>query len=214
MGTKLNISNLIDVETKEIIEDLAEIKGHGFATIISVTEGEDFIKKFSDRSRKEARPDWLNNIRKITYQVINVGHDYNKMIRNQLEKLGENPDNFDPEACRYSHKFSENGIIRQNNTDEKSFYVRYFTGVHPITKKTYKEVFVNEKGDTVEIDQATKDKWFNAKGGSIKQAAAGIEKEIKPRNLKIDNLQYFARGETVVNRLSKELIKYLDLIEK
>jgi hypothetical protein len=217
MGTLAGLPSInsnVDKNTKSIIGDLASITGHGFATIITVTDGEDFIKKYSDRSRKESRPDWLNGIRKITYQTINVGHDYNKMIENQLKKLGQDPAAFNPEACKYSHKFSDNGIIRQNNSDENQFYVRYFTGVNEITRKSYEEVFVNAKGDVVPIDQVTKAKWFNGSGGSIKQAAAGIEKEIQPRNLKIDNLFYFARGDTVINRLPDELMRYLDLVEK
>jgi len=215
MGTKAGLPSInanVDKATKTIIGDLASIEGHGFATIITVTDGEDFIKKYSDRSRKESRPEWLNGIRKITYQTINVGHDYNKMIENQLKKLGQDPAAFNPEACKYSHKFSDNGIIRQNNTDENQFYVRYFVGVCENT--FYEEVFVNAKGDIVTIDKETKAKWFNGSGGSIKQAAAGIEKEIMPRNLKIDNLFYFQRGETVINRLPDELMKYLDLVEK
>lgn len=217
MGIKAglpSLSNKLDKVTREIIEDLANVKGHGFATIITVTDGEDFIKKYADRSRKESRPEWLNGIKKITYQTINVGHDYVNMIRNQLAKSGIDPDNFEAESCKYSHKFSDNGIIRQNNTDELSFYVRYFTGVNEITKKSYEEVFVNSKGDVVTIDKATKEKWFNAKGSSQKQAEAGCSKEIMPRNVKIDNLFYFQRGETVINRLPPELMRYLDLIEK
>lgn len=144
-------------------------------------------------------------------QVINVGHSYDGMIKNQLKKLGENPDNFNPEACKYSHKFSENGLVRQNNNDELAFYFRYFTGVNQITWKSYEEVFINDKGEVIEIDKDTKAKWFNAKGGSIKQASAGIEKEIKPRNVRMDNLYYFQRGDIVENRLTPELMELLDL---
>ena len=214
MGTLAGLPSLnpkLDNETKSIIQKLAEVKGHGFSKIVTVTDGEDFIKKFSDRTRKESRPDRLNGIKKITMQVINVGHNYNNMIKNQLNKLGVDPTSFNPEGCRYSTKFSENGLVRQNTKDELAFYFRYFTGVNQVTWKSYEEIFINADGDTIEIDKATKDKWFNAKGKSVKQLAAGVEKEIKPRNVRMDNLYYFQRGETVVNRLTPELMTLLDL---
>ena len=214
MGTKAGLPTFnlsITLETKELIKTLASIDSHGFAKIVTVTEGEDFIKKYADRTRKEARPDWLNGIKKVTMQVINVGHSYSDMIKNQLKKLEKNPDAFDPEACKYSKKFSDNGLVRQNIKDDMAFYFRYFTGVHPITGKTYEEVFINEQGKIVEINKATKDKWFNAKGGSVKQACAGVEKEIKPRNVRMDNLYYFQHGEEIYNRLTPEIMKLLDL---
>jgi len=216
MGTLAGLPTLnpkLDNETKDLLTTLDGVTGHGFAKIVTVTDGEDFIKKYSDRSRKESRPDWLNGIKKVTMQVINVGHDYNKMIKNQLAKVeGANPDDFNPEACRYSSKFSENGLVRQNNKDDLAFYFRYFTGVNQITFKSYEEVFVNAKGETVTIDKDTKAKWFNAKGGSVKQAVAGIEKEIKPRNVRMDNLYYFQRGDDdLFNRLTPELMELLDL---
>jgi len=213
MGTQTGLPTLnpkLDKETKEILTTLADITGHGFAKLVTVTDGDDFLKKYSDRTREEARPEWLNDIKKITMQVINVGHDYNKMIRNQLSKIGENPDNFNPEACRYSHRFSNNGLVRQNNTDELSFYLRYFTGVNVNT--TYEEIFINDLGKIMPIDQAVKEKWFKGKSGSIKQMIAGIEKEIKPRNVRIDNLYYIQRGKDhVYNRLTPELMAYLNL---
>jgi len=214
MGTLAGLPTLnpkLDNETKELITTLAGIEKHGFAKIVTVTDGEDFIKKYSDRTRKESRPDSLNGIKKVTMQVISVGHNYDTMIKNQLSKLGVDPDSFNPEECKYSHKFSDNGLVRQNKTDELSFYFRYFTGVNGITQKSYEEVFINEQGKVIEISQDMKDKWFNAKGGSVKQAIAGIEKEIKPRNVRMDNLYYFQHGESVENRLTKELMTLLDL---
>jgi len=219
MGTLAGLPTLnpkLDNETKNFITTLDSITGHGFAKIVTVTDGEDFIKKYSDRTRKESRPEWLNGIKKITMQVINVGHDYNKMIKNQLAKLkGGNPDDFNPEGCRYSHKFSDNGLVRQNDKDELAFYFRYFIGVavnkDGKRRTTYEELFINEQGDTVQIDQATKDKWFNAKGGSVKQMVAGVEREIKPRNVRMDNLYYFQRGEDIENRLTPEIMELLDL---
>ena len=214
MGTLAGLPSLnpkLDNETKSLIETLGSIGGHGFSKIVTVTDGDDFIKKYSDRTRKESRPDWLNGIKKITMQVINVGHSYDKMIKNQLSKLGVDPDNFNPENCKYSHKFSDNGLVRQNNKDDLSFYFRYFTGVNQITYKSYEEVFINESGEVVTIDKETKAKWFNAKGSSQKQAQSGIEKEIKPRNVRMDNLYYFQRGESIFNRLTPELMTLLDL---
>ncbi len=214
MGIKAGLPTLnpkLDIETKNLVRTLGGIEGHGFAKIVTVTDGEDFIKKYSDRSRTESRPDWLNGIKKITMQVINVGHSYDGMIKNQLKKIGKNPDDFNPENCKYSHKFSENGLVRQNNKDELAFYFRYFTGVNPITGTTYEEVFINGQGQVVTIDKATKDKWFNAKGKSQKQASAGVEKEIKPRNVRMDNLYYFQRGDSIENRLTPEIMELLDL---
>lgn len=218
MGSLLKFNPKTTKETKETIETLGNVKGHGFAKIVTITDGEDFIKKFSDRSRKESRPDSLQGLKKVTMQVINVGHSYNDMIKNQLaKKVGGNPDDFTPENCKYSHKFSDNGLVRQNNKDDMAFYFRYFTGV-AIGKDgkrltTYEEVFINEQGQTIQIDQATKDKWFNAKGKSKKQDEAGVVKEIKPRNVRMDNLYYFQRGDAVENKLTQEIMDLLDLEE-
>ena len=226
MGTLAGLPSLsqkLDKETKGLITSLENVKGSGFAKIVTVTNGEDFLLKFKRKSKRipqnsleVLRPE-LVGLKKITLHVVNVGHGYETMIKNQLKKLGLDPESFEPTSCKYSHRFSENGLVRQNNTNEMSFYLRYFVGVavndDGKIKTYYEEVFINEAGNIVDVDKATKDDWFNAKGHSQKQAEVGIEKEVKPRNVKLDNLYYFQRGTICENRLTEELKEILDLEE-
>lgn len=219
MGTLAGLPTLnpkLDNETKDLVTTLNSVQGHGFAKIVTVTHGEDFLLKNIRGGKRgvdtleKLRPD-LIGIKKISMSVINVGHDYNKMIKNQLTKIGGNPDDFNPEACRYSTRFSDNGLVRQNTKDELAFYLRYFVGVNQNNYKSYEEYFVNAKGDVVEVTAETKAQWFNAKGGSVKQAIAGVEKEVKPQNVRLDNLYYFQRGEEIFNRMTPEIMNLLDL---
>jgi len=183
-----------------------------------------FLKSYSDRTKSESRPTEImqpdgtmksiKEINALTLVVINVGHDYVKMIQNQLKRLGLDPDSFNPEACRYSKRFSSNGLVRQNinPAKDKTFYFRFFTGVNDVTYTTYEVIYLNEKGDVLELDKDFKKKWFNATAPSQKQGEVGIEKEIKPRNLGLDNLIYFQKGEAIFNeRVTDEMMKLLDL---
>ena len=156
----------------------------------------------------------VKEINALTMVVINVGHDYVKMIKNQLKKLGKNPDDFNPEACRYSKRFSNNGLVRQNinPAKDRTFYFRYFTGVNGITYQTYEVIYLNELDQVIELTEDYKKEWFGKSAPSKKQLEAGIEKEIKPRNLGLDNLIYFQKGESVFNdRVTSQIMKLLDL---
>ena len=98
-----------------------------------------FMKSYEDRSKKVARPleimqsngkmISIKTITALTTIVASVKHDYDKLIKNQLAKLGLDPDSFNPEACRYSRKFTDNGLVRQNinPAKDRTFYFRYYT---------------------------------------------------------------------------------------
>jgi len=183
-----------------------------------------FLKTYADITRKEKRPTEIMqpngkmiSIKEITALVtivINVKHDYVKLIQNQLKADGFDPNSFNPEACKYSSRFTNNGLVRQNinPAKDKTFYFRYFTGINAVSYRSYTVVYLNENGDTVELDQEFKNKWFNGTAPSQKQAEVGISKEIKPRNLGLDNLMYFQKGQDIFNsRLTPEIMKLLNL---
>jgi len=183
-----------------------------------------FLKKFSDKTRKVLRPEEImqpngkmvsiKSIDALVLAVFSVNHNYETLIKNQMKKLGLDPASFTHEDCKYSKKFSDNGLVRQhiNPAKDRTFYFRYFTGLNNITYKTYEVIYLNENGETVILDQAFKDTWFNQSAPSQKQGEAGLEKEIKPRNLGLDNLLYFQKGDDIFNsRMTDEIMKLLNL---
>ena len=244
MGTIAGLPTLnpkIDNETKKLVNILAEINNHGLSKIVYITKGEYYTPKFNKdgtpdllksgdqkmtrggftkkkRPLEIVQPDGttksVKELKALTLVVINVGHDYVKMIKNQMSKLGLDPNDFNAEGCKYSQRFSPNGLVRQhiNPSKDKTFYFRYFTGVNGITYKTYEVIYLNENGEIVEIPQDYKSEYFNSTAPSVKQAALGLEKEIKPRNLGLDNLIYFQKGEAIFNeRMTPEVMKLLNL---
>jgi len=244
MGKKAGLPTLnpnLDNETKELIELLAGISNHGLSKIIYRTKGEYYTPKYNkdgtpdlkkNGEQKQTRGGFLKakrpleitqpdgtvksakELTALTLVVINVAHDYVKMIQNQLKNNGINPNNFNPQACSYSQKFSKNGLVRQhiNPSKDMTFYFRYFTGVNDITFKTYEVIYLNENGEIVDIPQDYKSAYFNASAPSQKQAEAGVTKEIKPRNLALDNLMYFQKGDEVFNkRVTDKIMELFDL---
>jgi len=186
---------------KELIKTLESVKKNGKAKIITITEADKFLKK-------RDRPEHLNNLRKITLQVVDVGYSYSELVENNLKKNGINPESFKKEECKYSDKFSENGLVRISKKDADQYYFRYF-----VNNNNYNEtIYVNEKDEVITFSDDDK-KFFTSKGPSQKQGEAGLSKEIKPRNLKLENLEYFQKGKRVYNNISAKVIQLLDLEE-
>lgn len=191
---------------KGMINELSTVKA-GKAKIISVTDGEDFIKK---GSVKNPRPEHLNNIRKVTLQVVHVAYNYNDLVRRSLERSGvENVGEvWEETPCRYSVKYSKNGVVRSSlNEDSDTMYLRYY-----LAKNNYKEeLYVNDQDKVIEITKEDKELWFKCKSDSKKQVEAGVKNPISIRNLKLENLFYFQKGQAIYNRLSEKLMKLLNL---
>ncbi len=185
---------------KNFVKTLTAVKKAGKAKIITITSGEKFIKKRN-------RPEHLNNLRKITMQVVAVGYSYQNLISGRMKKIDKTLDEYEIKECSYSKKLSENGIVRVSKKDDEKFYMRYY-----ITDNNYYEdMYINEDDEIVELTQTDKDEWFTKKGSSKKQAEAGIEKEVKVRTLSLENLYYFQKGNKVHNALTEKVMALLDL---
>lgn len=190
-------------ETKKLLTTLGSVQKHGKAKIITMTDADSFIKK-------RDRPERLNGLRKLTMQVVSVGYDYHKLVENRLKKEGIDPESFKKEDCKYSDKFSENGLVRVSKTNEDQFYFRYYLTKSVMEKE---EVYINEANKVVKISEQDKEDWFVKKHGSQKQAEAGVSSEVQPRNIKFENIMYFQKGKALYSNLDETVLKLLNLEE-
>lgn len=192
----------------KLLNALKEIKHQGRCKIVTTPDVK-LLKKGRD---KNPIPENWNGLKKIVVQVADVGRSYLTGIQNHLEKTGINPENFDPENCRYSEVDPENpslkGIIRRNKKNHDQKYIRIYqprTEDNEAIKGNYRELFINSKGEIVEISLEEKENYFQSppsKRGSQKQAESGCSKELVANNIKLENVVYFKKGDIIVNNLS------------
>ena len=233
----------LDATTQELIKTIASIDRSGWAKIIYITTGYEEIPKVdkdgnpeyyvrgpkkgeqkvdkkgflkanrpheitqSDGSVKSAK-----QIYALTMKVVGM-YDYKSLIDNNLIKNDIDPANFSHENCKYSRKFSDNGWIRQhiNPAKELNFYLRYIVGLN--SKHKTETIYLNENYEVIEVPQDYKDNYFKSSSPSQKQAEAGVSKEIMPRNLSLDNVVYFQKGDDRIfnDRVTEEILNLLNL---
>lgn len=192
---------------KDLVKTLSSVTKASKAKIITATDADKFIKK---GSKKNPRPEHLNDLSKLSIQVVHIGYNYNQLVKRSLAKAGvkDVTEVWEETPCRYSKVFSKNGLIREAiKEDSDTMYLRYY-----LAANNYKEdVYVNSMNEIVEVSESDKADWFKKVSASKKQTEAGIKNEIKIRNIKLENLYYFQNGAIVYNRLSKELMETLEL---
>jgi len=196
---------------QNLIAELNRVDSHGMASIIAVSEIK-LTKK--SRADKSPTPDFLEGLVRIAKSVVNLNHDYNKAVRNQIEKAGCDPSDWQPEPSKFSEPDPScpNGIVRQHKDDSSKKYIRVFVGMN--SSKAYEEVYINGKGENVTdlITQDIKDNFFPKKSGSQKQAMSGSGKEIKPREYKAENILYVKKGDVIFNGgLTQEVLDLFNL---
>jgi hypothetical protein len=203
---KGSVSQTVISRTEDLRAVLNGVDSHGMARVIAKS---DLDKRLTKKSRadKSPRPDWMVGLYRVSMFTANVMHDYNQAVKNQVEKSGSDPNNFQAEASKISEPDpdSPNGIVRQSLRDPNQKYVRVFVGMGP--EGSYSECYINGNGEDVtkKITDEIKANFFPVKSGSEKQMLAGSEKEVKPREYKAENVIYFQKGDSVYNTLSDQI---------
>lgn len=202
------------VISRDVLDELKDtinaISTHGMARIIAASTVRVTKKSRSDKS---PAPEWMDGLTRVAMFTANVGHDYQTAVRNQVEKSGMDPQNFQAEASNVSENDpdSTNGIIRQGLKDPNQKYVRVYVDMGP--NKVYEERYYNAAGEDVtdKIDEQVRADFFPKKYGSEKQMLAGAAKEVKPREYKAENILYFQMGGAIYNVLSKKIKEAFEL---
>jgi hypothetical protein len=196
---------------KQLIETLRQVTTHGLASIIAKSDvGTRLTKKA--RSDKSELPQWSIGLYSISRTVVSVNHDYNKAVNNQIKKSGNDTD-FQADESSVSIPIEDfpNSILRQGRSNPDQFYVRVFVD---LTVKTKNEIYYfNSLGENVtdKVTEQFKDDFFPKVSGSTKQMLHGAEKEVKPREYKIENILYFQKGNVVYNGLLPEHYELFNL---
>jgi len=192
---------------KTLTQILNDLNGHGRCVIIAKTEVE-LLKKgrSSTKGNVVPVPSKLEGLTRYYQIVASIGHSYSDAVKNQIEKAGGDSTLWVDEECKYSERDPEssNGIVRRHKVNHDQKYLRYFPELMGETHG--KSFYLNAQGDDVtgeitpEIEAEFFKDWKNEP--SLKQSLVmaeqeiGLKKEVKPRNLKADNLLYLKRGET------------------
>lgn len=194
-----------------LIETLRQVNGHGLASIVAISDiGERLTKK--SRATKEPRPAWAEGLYGLTRTVVNVGHDYEKAVLNQLKK-SEGDLSFKAEESTVSKPIEDfpNNLLREGIKNPNQLYLRVFVGMG--AKTSIETFYFNLSGENVTalVTDDFKDNYFPLKYGSVKQAVHGSEKEIMPRDYKLDNILYFQYGKLIYNGLDHSHYKLFNL---
>jgi hypothetical protein len=163
------------------------------------------------RADKSLPPEWSNGLIGITRSVMAIKgaiDGYTKAVDNKLPE-GES---YNTEASKVSQPIEgfPNGILREGLKNADQLYVRLFVDVFQSNVEQY---YFNDKGEDVThlVTKDFKDNFLPKKYASKKQADAGVEKEIKPREYKAENIIYLQRGDVCFNNLSSDLMAVFDL---
>lgn len=196
---------------KRLVETLRQVQGHGLASIIAMSDiGERLTKK--SRETKETAPDWSRGLYSLTRTVVNIGHDYEKAVVNQLKK-SEGDTSFKAEESKVSRPVLDfpNNLLREGVNNPDQLYLRVFVGM--MERPKGETLYFNLHGENVTalVDDSFKDNFFPLKYGSVKQAVHGSEKEIMPRDYKLENILYFQHGAIVFNDLNESHYKLFNL---
>jgi hypothetical protein len=209
---------------KKLIETMNTLEGHGLCRIIAKTEVKLLVKgRSSTKGNIVPVPKELEGLTRYYQIVASVGHSYSTGVKNQIKKAGGDPTLWVDEECKYSERDPEstNGIIRRHKTRHEEKYLRYFPELMGDTHG--KGFYLNAQGDDVTslITPQIEAEFFAdyKKEPSLKQSEVmasqeiGLEKEVKPRNLKAENLLYFKRGEvTFTGTISEEILDMFTLL--
>lgn len=195
----------------QLIETIKQVTTHGLASIIAKSDvGTRLTKKA--RSDKSELPEWSIRLYSITRTVVSVNHDYSKAVNNQIKKSG-NDATFEASESTVSVPVEDfpNSILRQGRINPNQLYFRVFVD---LTVKTKVEVYYfNGLGENVtdKITEQFKDDFFPKVSGSTKQLLHGAEKEVKPKEYKLENILYFQKGSVVYNALLPEHYELFNL---
>ena len=197
---------------KTLVETLKKIDTHGMASLVAKSDVHERLTKKA-RSDKSPLPTWAEGLICLTRSVVNVNHDYNAGVKNQIIKNGFDPKNFEAEESTVSRPIDgwPNQVLREGAKNPDQLYVRVF--IEMGVKTTLEAYYLNGKGQDVTalVTEQFQDDFFPKKYGSEKQMLAGAAKEIKPREYKAENIIYLKKGDVIFNQLSDDLYKLFNL---
>lgn len=185
------------------IETLIKVALKGLTQIVSETFKEPLKKS---RLSKEPTPEKFSKVTKYTYMTMSLGHDYGDILDKQLKKLGIN-ETYDVSET-YCHCVSDNKLVYKHNEREQ-FYLRVYPGLCASFKTVIK--YYDAQGTEILNWKDVEAEYFAQKSGSVKQLVAGIQKEITPNNIKMENVKYIKQGDFCLNDLTQDIIKKLGL---
>lgn len=196
----------------DLVNTLREINGHGAASLIAKS---DVHKRLTKKSRSDSTPlpQWAEGLISLTRSVVNVNHVYERSVKNQIAKNGNDPDNFKVEKSKVSIPVEgwPNTLLRESEKNPDQLYVRVF--IEMGIKTSVETYYINAQGRNVTdlVNAKFKEDFFPKKYSSKKQEEAGSGKEVKPREYKAENILYIQRGDNVYNGLSQDLYDLFDL---
>jgi hypothetical protein len=193
---------MLDLVSKkeQVKKELASLKAQGVFSFVAET-----TKKALKKSRitKITTPDNLTEIKKVVYNTVSLGNDYQKAVNNRLAKEGK-AQNFQSEGT-YCEPVSDNKILYKHKEREE-----YYLRVYPNLCVSFKRVTKYFDKNGVEINKTDWDiieaEYFPLPSPNEKQ---GLDNPIIVNNYKIDNVKYLKRGDFIYNELTQELLDKL-----
>lgn len=181
----------------------------GMCKVGSVTEVKILKKSRFDGSPVPAK---FSDLKKVSFFVASVGHDYSNIVQNRVDKFGSGSD-YNVEQSTVSVPFNQslNGVMRSGIKDDNQKYIRLFFNTSP---NAYNETkYVNGSGEVIVPSQYEIDAFFPKKTDVQKQIEHGLDKGtfITLREFKCENIIYFQSGQNVWNNLNDSFLKLFKL---
>jgi hypothetical protein len=181
-----------------VVDAAKAIERPGIASIAMKTDPK-LLKK--GRNSKLPLPDRFNGLKKVTYGTYPMGYEYfaeDKGVGKQLTASGSTPDAFQVEKASGMHKASDNGIVYESDKDSSQKYIRIYKQNGKLKANT-RHVYMNSKGDIVNITQEDFQDYFPIVSAPKKQLEAGVDEDkvVLPLSPKAENITYLKKGDIV-----------------
>lgn len=145
------------------------------------------------RMNKTGNP-YFGRVRKVSV-ITNValGRDYQNAVNARLEREGLAAD-FKAEKPNGKHHFGEGGYLLQSDKDETKFYLRLTENKNT----TRKVVWLLDGREATDDEVAAIKAFIPLYGGSAKQAAFGLNEEVKVTDVLLENVTEIRQGNKVL----------------
>lgn len=186
-----------------MLQEILKLTEKGIYAAITITDLKALKKS---RLTKEPTPERFQNIKKYTYQIINLGHTYEDLVNNRLQKEGKAND-FEA-GKTYVEKYQDSLCVYQHSTKEQ-LYLRAFILLADRAK--IKTVYVDGNGDVISKEEM-EDIYAHYLGKkSEKTGQGGLEDQVEIRNFKLENVLYLKRkdNEIISNALTQDVLEML-----
>ena len=201
---------------KNVIDAVKEISQPGIARVIMETTPKLLVK---GRNSKNPLPEKFEGLKKVAFGTYPIGYEYfaeDKGVGRQLTASGSSPDKFTVEKASGMHKdpTCQNGIVYESDKNPSQKYIRVYKQNGKL-KANVKNVYINGKGDFVEISKGEYEDYFPTYSEPTKQLEAGMDEDkvVLPISPKAENFRYLQKGEVIFGD-EKEMKKILDLLDK